>query len=179
MRLLQFILQERRLHVAATCGEGGVAEIRRRLREGGMVTSPNRREGGMVTSSYRRREGRTLSPALRRKEGRQGGRETRYSSSQLTGADSGLLGSCHNVYAEFQVIHTYILPHPPITWTPPSRPTPPLYPTPQTPSSLAWDKLRYHSRGAAHPLRSCRKSAPPRLTGLRPLVFFYCIQPAP
>ena len=63
----------------------------------------------MVTSPCRRREGRTLSPALRRKEGRQGGRETRYSSSNLTGADSG---SCHNVYVEFQVIHTYLLPHP-------------------------------------------------------------------
>ena len=35
--------------------------------------------------------------------------------------------------------------------TAPSCPTSPLNPTPRTPSSLAWDDLRNHSRGAAHP----------------------------
>ena len=42
-------------------------------------------------------------------------------------------------------------------------------------SSVAWDKLRDHSRGAVHPLRSRRKSAPLRFTGLWPVVLFYCI----
>ena len=45
--------------------------------------------------------------------------------------------------------------------TAPTCPTPPLYPTPRTLSSLAWDKLRYHSRGAAQSLRSARKAVQP------------------
>ena len=48
--------------------------------------------------------------------------------------------------------------------------TPPLYPTPQTQSSLAWDKLHNYSD---HPLRSDRKSAPPRVTGLWPFFLLY------
>ena len=56
--------------------------------------------------------------------------------------------------------------------------TPTLYPTPQTPSSLAWNKLR------DHPLCSCLMVAPrertARLTGPLALqVFFYCTRSAP
>ena len=36
--------------------------------------------------------------------------------------------------------------------------TQPLYPTPQTPSSLAWDKVRDKSGVAMHPLRSGREA---------------------
>ena len=39
------------------------------------------------------------------------------------------------------------------------------HPTPRPPTSLAWDKLRDCSRGAAHPRGSGRIRAPPRLTG--------------
>ena len=51
--------------------------------------------------------------------------------------------------------------------------TPLLYPTPWTPSSLALDKILGHSRGAARSLCSCWKSAPSRLTSLRPVLFSY------
>ena len=52
-------------------------------------------------------------------------------------------------------------------------PTTPNKITPWTSFSLAWDKL-YSQSGVAS-----RKSAPPRLTGLWPVFFFYCILPAP
>ena len=55
--------------------------------------------------------------------------------------------------------------------TAPSCPTPPLFPTTRTPSSLAWNKHRDHYGVAAHSLYSGRNWAPPRLTGLRPVVF--------
>ena len=58
--------------------------------------------------------------------------------------------------------------------------TSPLYPPPRTPSSLAWDKLWDHSGGAANPICSGRKSAPPRLTGsLYPASLFLLGWPAP
>ena len=43
--------------------------------------------------------------------------------------------------------------------------TPSLCPIPLTPSFLAQENLRNHYRDDAHPLRSIRKAAPPRLTG--------------